>query len=108
MTYDEFKKKTAKFYESGEVYTSPDFQCDQTGGFPTSLCVFWEKQKAWLELNENILMDRDGMELSYYRDLCADYGIAPAVTLRTSTACYADSARTRSEPPSCFPMRTKA
>ena len=34
-----------------------------------------EKQKAWLELNENILMDRDGMELGYYRDLCADYGI---------------------------------
>mgnify|MGYP000574077311 CR=1 FL=1 len=34
-----------------------------------------EKQKAWLELNENILMDRDGMELDYYRDLCADYGI---------------------------------
>ena len=24
---------------------------------------------------ENILMDRDGMELGYYRDLCADYGI---------------------------------
>ena len=46
MTYDEFKKKTAEFYESGEVYTSPDFQCDQTGGFPTSLCVCWEKQKA--------------------------------------------------------------
>lgn len=75
MTYDELQKKTAEFYESGEVYTSPDFQCDQTGGFPTSLCVCWEKQKAWLELNENILMDRDDMELGYYRDLCADYGI---------------------------------
>ena len=75
MTYDKLQKKTAEFYESGEVYTSPDFQCDQTGGFPTSLCVCWEKQKAWLELNENILMDRDGMELDYYRDLCAEYGI---------------------------------
>lgn len=75
MTYDEWQRKTAELYRSGEVYTSPDFQCDQTGGFPTSLCVCWEKQKAWLELNENILMDRDGMELSYYRDLCADYGI---------------------------------
>ena len=75
MTYDELQKKTAELYASGEVYTSPDFQCDQTGGFPTSLCVCWEKQKAWLELNENILMDRDGMELDYYRDLCADYGI---------------------------------
>lgn len=75
MTYDELQKKTAEFYASGEVYTSPDFQCDQAGGFPTSLCVCWEKQKAWLELNENILMDRDDMELGYYRDLCADFGI---------------------------------
>ena len=75
MTYDELQQKTAEFYESGEVYASPDFQCDQTGGFPTSLCVFWEKQKAWLELNENLLTDRDDMELGYYRDLCADYGI---------------------------------
>ena len=75
LTYEELQQKTAEFYASGEVYTSPDFQCDQTGGFPTSLCVCWEKQKAWLELNENILMDRDGMELDYYRDLCADYGI---------------------------------
>ena len=75
MTYDELQKKTAELYASGEVYTSPDFQCDQTGGFQTSLCVCWEKQKAWLELNENILMDRDDMELGYYRDLYADYGI---------------------------------
>lgn len=43
MTYDELQKKTAELYASGEVYTSPDFQCDQTGGFPTSLCVCWEK-----------------------------------------------------------------
>lgn len=79
MTYDELQKKTAELYASDEVYTSPDFQCDQTGGFPTSLCVCWEKQKAWLELNENILMDRDGMELGYYRDLCADYGMLHAL-----------------------------
>ena len=75
MTYDELQKKTAELYASDEVYTSPDFQCDQTGGFPTLLCVCWEQGKAWLELNENILMDRDDMELGYYRDLCADYGI---------------------------------
>ena len=75
MTYDELQKKTAEVYASDEVYTSPDFQCDQTGGFPTSLCVCWEKQKAWLELNENLLMDRDDTELGYYKDLCADYGI---------------------------------
>lgn len=75
MTYEEWQKKTAEIYHSGEVYTSPDFQCDQTGGFPTSLCVCWEQNKAWLELNENVLMDRDDIELGYYRDLCAAYGI---------------------------------
>lgn len=56
MTYNELQKKTAELYASDEVYTSPDFQCDQTGGFPTSLCVCWEKQKAWLELNENTVI----------------------------------------------------
>lgn len=60
---------------AGEYDTSPDFQCDQTGGFPTSLCVNWEQEKAWLELNESLLMDRDDMELDYYRSLCADFGI---------------------------------
>ena len=60
MTYDELQKKTAELYASDEVYTSPDFQCDQTGGFPTSLCVCWEKQKAWLELNDNMITAADG------------------------------------------------
>ena len=75
MTYNELQKKTAELYASGEVYTSPDFQCDQTGGFPISLCVCWEQGKAWLELNESLLMDRDDTELGYYRELCAEYGI---------------------------------
>ena len=43
--------------------------------FPSTRTERWEKGKAWLELNENILMDRDEMELGYYRDLCADFGI---------------------------------
>lgn len=60
---------------SDEYDVSPDFQCDQTGGFPTSLCVNWEQEKAWLELNEALLMDRHDMELEYYRSLCADFGI---------------------------------
>lgn len=78
MTYDEMQKKVASILEKYDpvyVYTSPDFQCDQTGGFPTSLCVCFEKGKAWLELNESLLMDRDEMELDYYRQLCADFGI---------------------------------
>lgn len=78
MTYDELQneiKAVLEKYDPVYIYTSPDFQCDQTGGFPTSLCVCWEKRKAWLELNENLIMDRDEMELDYYRQLCADFGI---------------------------------
>lgn len=78
MTYDELQKEikaVLEKYDPVYVYTSPDFQCDQTGGFPTSLCVCWEKCKAWLELNENLIMDSDEIELDYYRQLCADFGI---------------------------------
>lgn len=56
-----------------DVYTSPDFQCDQTGGFPTSLCVSWEHEVAWLTLNESMI--EDGMDASPYWQMCADYGI---------------------------------
>ncbi len=78
MTYEEMQKRISAILEKYDpvyIYTSPDFQCDQTGGFPTSLYVCFEKGKAWLELNENLIMDRDEMELDYYRQLCADFGI---------------------------------
>lgn len=71
----ELYDKQVSELSSDEYDVSPDFQCDQTGGFPTSLCVNWEQEKAWLELNEALLMDRDDMELEYYRSLCADFGI---------------------------------
>ena len=41
MTYDEFLHQLETLNEDTDaidIYTSPDFQCDQTGGFPTSLC----------------------------------------------------------------------
>lgn len=78
MTAKEFYGKIREITKDKselDLYISPDFQCNQTGGFPTSLCVCWNKGKAWLEINENIIMDRDEMELDYYRDLCADFGI---------------------------------
>lgn len=78
MTYEEMQKRIASILEKYDpvyIYTSSDFQCDQTEGFPTSLCVCFEKGKAWLELNENLIMDRDETELDYYRQLCADFGI---------------------------------
>lgn len=58
-----------------EIYVSPDFQCDQTGGFPVSLCVCWERGKAWLQLNESMI--EDGQDVSVYEQMCADYGIRP-------------------------------
>lgn len=62
-------------YEMFSYYASSDFQCDQTDGFPTVLCVCYEKGVAWLELREDLVMDRDETELDYYRRLCADFGI---------------------------------
>lgn len=56
-----------------DIHTSPDFQCDQTDGFPTSLCVCWEKGKAWLALNESMIQDRQ--DVSEYEQMCADFGI---------------------------------
>ena len=76
MTYDEFQKRLNKLNKGInllDIYVSPDFQCDATGGYPTSLCVNWDKGKAWLQLNESINLDGDN--LSRYEQLCADYGI---------------------------------
>ncbi len=78
MTVQEYEKKIKDIVSEvnfSDIHTSPDFQCDQTGGFPTSLCVCFEKGKAWLELNENLLADIDDTELDYCRKLCADFGI---------------------------------
>lgn len=36
-----------------DFYQSPDFQCAQTGGYPTMLCVNWDEEKAWLMINES-------------------------------------------------------
>lgn len=58
-----------------DIHSSPDFQCDQTGGFPVSLCACWEKGKAWLEPNESLLADRDEEEQNDCRACCADFGI---------------------------------
>ena len=62
---------------SDNVHISPDFQCDQTEGFPVSLCYDLDEEKVWLELNESLVMDRDNMELNYYRQLCTDWGTRP-------------------------------
>ena len=74
MTYEEFKKQIDRIQARVGilgVHTSPDFQCDQTDGFPTSLC--WADGIAWLELNESLI--NEGEDLSSYDRMCSDFGI---------------------------------
>lgn len=68
-------QKITEDYEGLGCYASSDFQCDQTGGFPTVLCVCFEKGAAWLELREDLAEDMEQSELDRYRQRCADYGI---------------------------------
>ena len=72
MNYAEFVRQLERLND-GDVYVSPDFQCDRTGGYPTSLCVNWDKCKAWLQLNDSI--DADGVDVAEYEQLCAEFGI---------------------------------
>ena len=72
----DYREKTAKLSQVHDLesrYTSPDFQCDQTGGYPTSLVVNWAANKAWLELNDSLA--QEGEDLTPYEQLCADWGI---------------------------------
>ena len=76
MTYEDLTGKVEALLNSRstlDVDVSPDFQCDQTGGYPVSLCVLWDKGKAWLEPNE--MLADDETDLSYARQGCADFGI---------------------------------
>ena len=76
MSIEEFQCQLKQLNEGMgllDIYTSPDFQCDQTGGYPAMLCVNWDKGKAWLQLNETI--NTDGEDLTRYEQLCADFGI---------------------------------
>ncbi len=70
---ERFVQKCEKLLAGEDVHVSPNFQCDQTGGYPVSLCVNWEEGKAWLKLNDSLA--RDGEDLSSYERLCADWGI---------------------------------
>lgn len=58
---------------NGDVDISPDFQCDQTGGFPTSLAVNWQAEKVWLVPNESMISKGDDMSFVYGQ--CEDFGI---------------------------------
>lgn len=67
-----FEEQIEELYDA-DTYTSPDFQCDQTDGYPTSLCVNWKQGKAWLALNYSLA--KSGEDLSAYEQKCAEFGI---------------------------------
>lgn len=74
MNYDEFSKKLEQTVTSGDLTdTTGDFQCDQTGGYPTCLCVCWTKGVAWLMLRYDLA--DDGVDLSEFEQGVADFGI---------------------------------
>ena len=60
MTVQEYEKKIKEIVSEidlSDIHTSPDFQCDQTGCFPTALCACFEKGMAWLTLNAHLAPD---------------------------------------------------
>lgn len=76
MKTEDFKQAIQKIVEDEGtlmIHVSPDFQCDQSDGFPVSLCVSWEQGKAWLAPNE-LLLD-DDQDISDVWQGCADFGI---------------------------------
>lgn len=56
-----------------DIHYSGDFQCDQTGGYPTMLCACFEKEIAWLEPNARIA--DENTNIHKIREMCADFGI---------------------------------
>lgn len=78
MKYDDFKREVDHIIENSEplgIHISPDFQCDQTLGYPTSLCVSWEQEKAWLMPNENMFSHLSDDLAQDVLNACAEYGI---------------------------------
>ena len=71
-----FQEETARLSnvtDMASLYVSPDFQCDQVGGYPCSLVVNWAENKAWLELNDSVSLE--GEDLHSYEVGCAEWGI---------------------------------
>ena len=76
MELNAFKKALQDIVEDENtlmIHVSPDFQCDQSCGYPVSLCVSWEQGKAWLAPNEFLL--GDNQDITEVWQGCADFGI---------------------------------
>ena len=78
MKYDEFKKAVDRIIEDENtmmISVSEEFQCDQTLGFPTSLCVCWEQGKAWLAPSIFLITELSDDKKQEVLEACAEYGI---------------------------------
>lgn len=76
MTYKELTEKIGTLLENRNLFdvdVSPDFQSEQTGGYPAYLCVLWDAGKAWLEPNEMLADGETDLSCAYQG--CADFGI---------------------------------
>jgi len=62
----------------GEIYTSQDFQCDQTGGYPTVLV--WNMNRGTAILQPAPAFDDDTEEARQCIRDCADWGAHPCVS----------------------------
>lgn len=67
-----FEKQVEWLYTSS-AEVSPDFQCDQTLGFPTSLCWNREEGKAWLALKESMITD--DLDMAQFDKAAEEFGI---------------------------------
>ena len=67
-----FEKQVERLYTSN-TEVSPDFQCDQTLGFPTSLCWNREEGKAWLALKESMI--DDDLDMAQFDKGVEEFGI---------------------------------
>lgn len=67
-----FEKQVERLYTSN-TEVSPDFQCDQTLGFPTSLCWNRKEGKAWLALKESLI--DDDLDMAQFDKGVEEFGI---------------------------------
>ena len=80
MNVEEFQSEIQKIVAAENtlmIDVSRDFQCDQTGGFPTSLCVCWSQFKAWLQPNE--FVDATPEQFQRAWEDCADFGFKTCI-----------------------------
>ena len=63
---------------TGDVYTGQDFQCDQTGGYPTVLV--WNQDRGVAILQPAPAFDDDSEEASQCIRDCTDWGVHPCTS----------------------------